>query len=111
MDDDRDRDGIGSVGKDMAEGSQIGFGGIDESEDPLRLESHTRSVHGGDEHIDLTQDEYTSEEAARLVGTTIEVVNRAVYEGELKANRQGRDIICIQRADLLDWMRRRGPGV
>ena len=111
MDDDRERDGIGHVSKDMAEGSHVGFGGIDESEDPLRLESHTRRVHGGHQHIDLDQDEYTSEEAARLSGTTVEVVNRAVYEGDLKANRQGRDIICIQRADLLDWLRRRGPGV
>ena len=111
MDDDRDRYGYGHVGKDMAEGSHVGFGGIDESEDPLRLESHTRPVHGRPHHIDLNQDEYTSEEVARLIGTTVEVVNRAVYEGELKANRQGRDIICIQRADLLDWLRRRGPGV
>ena len=109
MDDYLDADG--KPRKDIDEGARVGFGGIDEGEDPMRLGAQTRSRTYNRTHIDLNQDDYRPEEVARLLGTTVEVIMRAIYEGELKANRQGLDVICIEHADLADWLRRRGPGV
>lgn len=96
---------------DMEEAPSIGFGGIDESDDLLRLATHLHPLPASETHIDLSQDDYTPQEVARLLGTSVEVVNRAVYDGDLQATREGRDIVCISRADMVDWMRRRGPGV
>ena len=109
--DTRDREDREGVGQDIYEGPHIGFNEIDESEDPMRLGAQVRSHPARAAHVNLTQEEYTPAEAARLLGTSVEVVTRAIYEGELKAERQGRDIICICRPDLLDWMRRRGQGM
>ena len=109
MDDYRDEEG--NPRKDMSEGTHVGFGGIDESDDPLRLGAQTRSRTYNRTHIDLNQDDYRPEEVARLLGTTVEVIMRAIYEGQLKANRQGLDVICIEHADLADWLSRRGPSV
>ena len=109
MDDYLDADG--KPRKDIGEGAHVGFGGIDESNDPMRLGAQVRSRTYNRTHIDLNQDDYRPEEVARLLGTTVEVIMRAIYQGELKANRQGLDVICIEHADLADWLRRRGPGV
>ena len=109
MDDLRDTDG--NPRKDIDEGAHVGFGGIDESDDPLRLGAQVRSRTYDRTHIDLNKDEFKPEEVARLLGTTLEVVMRAIYDGELKANRQGRNVVCIEHADLADWLSRRGPGV
>ena len=105
------RDPEGSPRKDLDEGPHVGFGGIDESEDPMRLGAQVRSRTYNRTHIDLNKDDYKPEEVARLLGTTLEVVMRAIYDGELKANRQGRNVVCIEHADLADWLARRGPGV
>lgn len=109
MDDYRDPDG--NPRQDMSEGSRPALGGVDESEDPLRLGAQVHSRRAGGTHVDLNQDEYKPEDVARLLGTTVEVVMRAVYDGELKADREGNDVVCITHADLADWLRRRGPGV
>ena len=109
MDDYKDADG--EPRKEMGENTHVGFGGIDESEDPLRLGAQPHSRTTGRANADLDQEEYKPEEIARLLGTTVEVVMRAVYDGELQANRQGQDVVCITRTDLADWLRRRGPGV
>jgi len=105
------RDSEGSTRKDLDEGLHVGFGGIDESEDPMRLGAQVHSRTYNRTHIDLNKDDYKPEEVARLLDTTLEVVMRAIYDGELKANRQGRNVVCIEHADLADWLARRGPGV
>jgi excisionase family DNA binding protein len=82
----------------------------EEPDDPLRLLSHSRAHAHDRAHVDLLQDEYTPEEAARLLGTSIEVIIHAAREGELKAERAGHKIVCIQHADLVDWLKRRDSG-
>ena len=109
MDDYKDVDG--NARKDIGESTHLGFGGIDESEDPLRLGAQPHSRSTGSANVGLDQDEYKPEEVARLLGTTVEVVMRAIYDGELKADRQGNDVVCITHTDLADWLGRRGPGV
>jgi excisionase family DNA binding protein len=54
------------------------------------------------------QEDYTPEEVARLVGTSLDVVMHAIYQGELKANRQGNQVICIEHKDVAHWLRMRG---
>jgi hypothetical protein len=86
----------------------------EEHEPPAPVETH---VHGrrhdtGHHHqIGLNQEEYTAEEVARLIGTSLEVVMHAVWSGDLKAERKGRDVVSIAHADVVEWLRRRGPGV
>ena len=53
------------------------------------------------------QEEYTPEEAARLLGMSIDVITHAAREGELKADRAGHKIVCIKHEDLVDWLKRR----
>jgi hypothetical protein len=95
--------------KDMNDGMHVGFVENDrDDETPLhQLELHSRSHPHGHGHVDLLQEEYTPEEAARLIGTSLEVVMHAVWGGDLKAERQGHNVVCIQHADLADWLRRR----
>ena len=83
----------------------------EEPDDPLHHLSHSR-VHAHERaHVDLTQEEYTPEEAARLLGTSLDVIMHAARSGELVAERAGHKVVCIQHADLVDWLRRQGPGV
>jgi len=75
------------------------------------LERHKRGVHHGhDQHVDLSQEEYTPEEVARMMGTSLEVVMHAIWRGELKAEKKGRDVVCIQHSDVVDWLNRRWSG-
>jgi len=95
--------------KDMDEGSHIGF--VEADNDSVGalpgLELHRRHDRHDPAHVDLIQEEYTHEEAARLIGTSLEVVMHAIWGGDLKAERQGQNVVCIQHADLADWLRRR----
>jgi hypothetical protein len=94
--------------RDMEEGPHIGFIDADEAADSLvRVELHERQHPHDPAHVDLRQEEYTPEEAARLMGSSLEVVMHAIWGGDLKAQRQGHNVVCIQHADLLDWLRRR----
>jgi hypothetical protein len=95
--------------KDMDEGPRIGFVESDDSDDSVvtGLQLHHRQHVHDPSHVDLRQEEYTPEEAARLIGTSLEVVMHAIWGGDLKAERQGHNVICIQHADLADWLRRR----
>jgi excisionase family DNA binding protein len=95
---------------DIAEGLHIGFATPEEFEERARLETHTRHV-SDPHHVDLTQEEYTPSEVARMVGTSLEVVMQAIWHGELKAERQGKDVVCISHQAVTDWLRRRGSGV
>jgi excisionase family DNA binding protein len=94
--------------KDMDEGTHVGFVESDEDESGAgSLALHSRQHPHDSAHVDLLQEEYTAEEAARLVGTSLEVVMHAIWGGDLKAERQGHNVVCIQHADLTDWLRRR----
>ena len=80
----------------------------DGEENPLGLESHQR-LHPHDRaHVNLNQDEYTAEEVARLLSTSLDHVMHAVRSGELKAERAGRNVVCIKHHDLVDWLKRGG---
>ena len=111
MDEQNQRGSTDRTWEDMDEGLRAVTGEAEEPDDPLRLLSHTRAHPHDRSHVDLNQDEYTPEEAARMLGTSVEVIMRAAYEGELRAERAGSKVVCIKREDLVDWMRRQGPGV
>ena len=84
----------------------------EEFEEQVQVEMHKRGRRQDrSHHIDLSAEEYTPEEIARMLGTSLEVVMHAVWQGELKAEKKGRDVVCIQHADVVDWLRSRGPGV
>jgi DNA-directed RNA polymerase specialized sigma24 family protein len=76
------------------------------------LETHLRRTRRErSHHIDLSKEEYAPDEIARMLGTSLEVVMQAIWHGQLKAERKGQDVVCIQHADVVDWLKRRGPGV
>jgi excisionase family DNA binding protein len=96
---------------DIDEGLHVGFVTGDDASAPVNLETHRREHPHDHAHVDLRQEEYTPEEVARLIGTSLEVVMHAIWNGELKADRKGRNVVCIKHEDVTDWLRRRGPGV
>lgn len=106
------RDGMRSVGDDAHDRVHIGFKGIEreEVEEPP-VQVHDRHNPHDHAHVDLRQDEYTPEEVARLIGTSLDVVMHAIRSGDLKADRQGQAVVCITHADVVHWLRTRGPGV
>jgi excisionase family DNA binding protein len=85
----------------------VGFADVEEFEQRVILERHTRHDRHDPTHVDLMQEDYTPEEVARLVGTSLDVVMHAIYSGELKANRQGNKVICIDHKDVAHWLRER----
>lgn len=115
MDNDRSREanrGTEGAMSDMDEGLHVGFISADEFENRARTETHRHgSRQERSQHIDLTAEEYTPDEVARLIGTSLEVVVRAARSGDLKAERAGHNIVCIKHEDVVDWLQRRGPGV
>src|SRR5438046_8255078 len=69
----------------------------EEFEEQAHVELHRRGRRQDtSHHIDLSAEEYTPEEIARMLGTSLEVVMHAVWQGELKAEKKGRDVVCIQ---------------
>jgi excisionase family DNA binding protein len=85
---------------------------IEEFEKQAHIELHRRGRrHERDIHIDLSKEDYTPDEIASMLGTSLEVVMHAVWSGELKAERAGHDVVCIKHEDVTDWLRRRGSGV
>jgi excisionase family DNA binding protein len=100
-------DGGEGIGEDVYGGAQVRFGGDDDSDERPSLETHHRHHAHDPAHVDLTKDEYTPDEVARLIGTSKEAVIHAISQGELKADRKGRDIVCIQHHDVVEWLRRR----
>jgi excisionase family DNA binding protein len=85
----------------------VGFADVAEFESQVILERHHRSHSHDRAHVDLTQEEYTPEEVARLVGTSLEVVMHAIWHRDLKADRKGHNVVCIKHEDVTDWLRRR----
>jgi len=76
-------------------------------DETAHVEMHKRGMKH-EHHIDLTAEEYSLDEVARLLGTSRDVVMHAVISGDLKAQRAGHDVVCIKHADVTDWLRRRG---
>jgi len=68
------------------------------------LEVHTRHNPHDRAHVNLMQDEYTPQEVAHMLGTSLEVVMRAIWHRELQAERKGQNIICIPHAALTTWL-------
>ena len=99
--------------KDIVEPTVFTGMTLEEFEEKAHIEVHKRGGHHGisQHHVDLNQEEYTPEEVARMMGTSLEVVMHAVWQGELKAEKHGRDVVCITHSDVVDWLRRRGPGI
>jgi len=105
-------DGMGGVGQDAEQQTHIGFADDEQTTDDTEpVEIHDRHERSDPSHVVLAKDDYTPQEVARMFGTSLEVVMSAVRDGELKAEREGQDVVCIQRADVLDWLRQRGPGI
>lgn len=110
--DNKELDGVGGVGDDVSQQLHIGFAGDEQAPaDPVHLETHQRHDSGDRAHVNLNQEEYTPDELARMLGTSLEVVMGAIRQGELKAERQGQDVVCIGHSEVVDWLRRRGPGI
>ena len=107
MDDQNELGRIDHTWEDAEERSQAVLRESEEEEDPLRLLSHSRAHAHDRAHVNLMQDEYTPEEAARLLGMSIDVITHAARQGELKADRAGHKIVCIKHEDLVDWLKRR----
>ncbi len=80
-------------------------------DDPLRLQAQIRANPHERAHVNLQQEEYTPEEAARMLGTSVEVIMHAARSGELVAEKVGHKVVCIKHADLTNWLDRQGPGV
>lgn len=55
----------------------------------------------------LKQQTYSPQEAAEILGMRERAINSAVYGGELKAHIVNHDIVSIDRADLIAWLRTR----
>ncbi len=107
-----DMDGLGDIGKDAVDRTHIGFVDTDQdSGQGERLQVHDRHHVHDPGHVNLQQDEYTPEEVARLMGTSLEVVMHAIRAGELKAEREGQAVVCITHTNVVDWLRQRGSGV
>jgi excisionase family DNA binding protein len=56
----------------------------------------------------LHHERYTAEELAKLLGIGLDVVRHATFSGELRGQVIGHHIICLQRQDILRWLRERG---
>ena len=100
----------GELRADVDEGAKVGFVDKETFEDRAHVEMHQR-YHGRQaHHIDLNAEEYSPDDLARLLGTSVEVVMHAARNGELRAQRVGHHITCIKHADVVDWLRRRDAG-
>ena len=103
-------DGVPEAGQsDIDEGLHVGFVEVEEFEErALETHKHGRRHSSSPQHIDLNQEEYTPDEVARLIGTSLEVVMHAIRVGDLQARRVGHDVVAIKHEDVTDWLRRRG---
>ena len=93
--------------QDVDEGVHVGFVDAEEFEDRVILERHERHDPHNRGHVNLMQEEYTPEEVARLIGTSLEVVMHAIWSGDLKADRKGKAVVCIKHEDVTNWLRQR----
>jgi hypothetical protein len=60
---------------------------------------------------DIHQESYTVEGLSHLLGIPRDVIAHEITIGQLHALRCGSHTICIERAAVVDWLQRRGPGV
>ena len=64
----------------------------------------SRDPNESDERL-LEQDQYTVEQLAKLLDMDHQLIERAVFNGELKAQIVEHHIVSISRADVIDWLR------
>lgn len=83
----------------------------EEMSGPNRLEVHNRHYLHDHAHVNLRQEEYTPEEVALMLGTSLEVIMHAIWNGELEAERKGRNVVCIPRTALVAWYANLGSGI
>lgn len=81
---------------------------FDEQPERSPLEVHNHHHAHDHAHVDLRKEEYLPDEVADMLGTSLEVVMRAIRYGDLKAERKGQRVVCITRAALLDWYKTQG---
>lgn len=55
----------------------------------------------------LHHDQYTPQEAAFLLGISVDVLYQAAQRGDLKAVFAGHDVLYIMRQDLISWLESR----
>jgi excisionase family DNA binding protein len=67
----------------------------------------TRTEHGVDFERLLHQHSYTPEELSELLEIGAHTIRRAAREGRLHATMAGNDIVSINRADALAWLKQR----
>ena len=60
---------------------------------------------------DVHELRYTVQEVAHLLGMNTDIIRHAIQSGALRAERQGHDILCIHREDLLAWLDAQGAGL
>lgn len=101
----------GDTQRDADEGAHVGFVDTETFEDRAKVEMHQRYHGRAHHHIDLNAEEYTPDDLARLLGTSLEVVLHAARSGELHAQRAGRNITRIKHEDVVAWLRKRASGV
>jgi excisionase family DNA binding protein len=80
---------------------------VDEETDPHPLEMHYHHRPHDHAHVDLLKEEYVPDEVACMLGTSVEVIMRAIRRGELRAERKGRHVISIPRTALIAWYKTR----
>ncbi len=56
----------------------------------------------------LHSDHYRPKELAELLELDMYIIQRAVYDGQLKASVIGHDIVRIDREEVLRWLEDRG---
>lgn len=97
--------------EDMEPAHEPAFKTSEEPESGTGPEMHTRHDQHDRMHVNLSQEEYTPDEIARMLGTSLEVVMHAIWNGDLRARRKGRKVICIPHAYLTEWLIARCRGV
>jgi hypothetical protein len=56
----------------------------------------------------MRQESFTPQELADLLEMPLSHINHEAFSGRLKADIVNHDIVALHRADILDWMHRRG---
>jgi hypothetical protein len=52
----------------------------------------------------LHQEHYTPQELADLLGMRVEIIYHAAFQGDLRAEKIGHDVVDIRREDALAWL-------
>ena len=64
-----------------------------------------------DSPVNIGAESFSVNDISSIYGISRDEIERAVYNGELKADRAGEAIVRIHASDLLAWLNQRGPGI